>query len=174
VKKNLLPLYPNIAEAAELMTDAYERGGKAIFFGNGGSAADAQHFAAELVGRFGFERDPLPAVALSTNSSVVTALSNDLGYQQVFARQLHAHAKPGDVAIAISTSGRSPNVVAAAKLKSQLELRLIALTGKHSATLEPYADVVLSVPSDSVPRVQEAHLLIGHILCEWVEQSLFS
>ncbi|MFC1611004.1 SIS domain-containing protein [Myxococcota bacterium] len=172
LKQQLVPLYPSLARAAELMVDAFERGGKAIFFGNGGSAADAQHFAAELVGKFHVERRPLSALALHANSSVVTAIGNDLGYEQVFARQLRAHARTGDVAVAISTSGRSRNVIEAAKLKEELGLKLIALTGEYSEPLAPYADVVLAVPSSSVPRVQEVHILVGHILCEWVERSI--
>jgi D-sedoheptulose 7-phosphate isomerase len=173
VKKNLLPMYPAIADAARLMVDAFERGGRAIFFGNGGSAADAQHFAAELVGRFHFDRKPLSAMALHTNGSAVTAVANDHGYTEIFARQLRAHARSGDVAVAISTSGRSPNVVAAVELREELGLRVISLTGKHTTTLAPHSDVVLSVPSNSVPRIQEVHILLGHILCEWVEQALF-
>lgn len=173
VKQNLLPLYPAIAEAAALMVDAFERGGRAIFFGNGGSAADAQHFAAELVGRFHFDRKPLSAIALHTNGSAVTAVANDHGYTEIFARQLRAHARAGDVAVAISTSGRSANVVAAVELKEELDLRVISLTGEHAETLAPHSDVVLAVPSRSVPRIQETHILIGHILCEWVERALF-
>jgi D-sedoheptulose 7-phosphate isomerase len=173
VKNNLLPLYPGIAQAAMLLVDAFERGGQAIFFGNGGSAADAQHLAAELVGSYLLDREPLPALALSANTSAFTAVANDLGYDQVFSRQLRAHARPGDVAVAISTSGRSANVVKAVALKAELDLRVISLTGEHTGTLEPYSDVLLGVPSRSVPRIQETHILIGHILCEWVERALF-
>ena len=174
VKQQLVPLYPGIARAAAVMVDTFERGGKAIFFGNGGSAADAQHFAAELVGRFSYERPPLPALALSTNTSAVTAVANDLGYDQIFARLLRAHARAGDVVIALSTSGRSANVVRAVELKEELDLRVIALTGQDGTQLAPHCDVLLEVPSISTPRIQETHLLIGHILCEWVEHALFA
>jgi D-sedoheptulose 7-phosphate isomerase len=173
VKQALRPLFPDIARAAELLAGAYERGGKALFFGNGGSAADAQHFAAELECRFRFDRRPLPALALHANTSSLSAISNDYAFQDVFARLLQAHARPGDVAVAISTSGRSPNVLRAAALKEALGIGLVALTGAHGEALRPFADVVLAVPSTVTARVQEAHELIGHILCEWVERKLF-
>jgi D-sedoheptulose 7-phosphate isomerase len=173
VKQSLSALIPDIVRAADLLTDAYRRGGKAIFFGNGGSAADAQHLAAEFECRFAFDRRPLPALALHANTSTVTAVSNDYGYEQVFARLLRAHARPEDVAVAITTSGTSRSVLNAAEVKREIPFRLIALTGQNGAPLARLADVVIAVPSRSTARVQEAHILIGHVLCEWVERSLF-
>jgi D-sedoheptulose 7-phosphate isomerase len=174
LKNQLVPLYPGIARAATLLADAYRRGHQAIFFGNGGSAADAQHLAAELSGRFFLDRRALPALALGINASALTAISNDLGYEQLFLRQLEAFARPGDVAVAISTSGSSRNVVTAAAARARLGLSVIALTGEGGGALAEHADVLLAVPSRSVPRIQEVHILIGHLLCEWVERSLFA
>jgi D-sedoheptulose 7-phosphate isomerase len=170
----LATLGPSIQAAAELLVTCYRQGGKALFFGNGGSAADAQHLAAELECRFNFDRKPLAALALHANSSTLTAISNDYSYEMLFARLLTAHARPGDVAVAISTSGTSKNVLAAARLKQELGLSLIALTGKNSGPLAPHADVVIAVPSRDTPRIQEAHITIGHVLCDWLEQSLFA
>jgi D-sedoheptulose 7-phosphate isomerase len=164
----------HIARAAELMADCYRKGGKTIFFGNGGSAADAQHLAAEMECRYMFDRAPLASLALSTNTSAVTAISNDYSYNELFARLLRAHARPGDCAIALSTSGTSKNVLAAARLKAELGISLIALTGENSGPLAEFADVVVAVPSKVTGRVQECHILIGHILCEWTESQLFS
>lgn len=174
VKRQVLEtLAAKTAEAAGLLVEAYRGGHKAIFFGNGGSAADAQHLAAEMECRFGFDRRPLPALALHANTSTLTAVSNDYAYEQLFARLLTAHARPGDVAVAISTSGTSKNVVAAAKLRSELGIKVIALTGERTDVLGPHADVILNVPSRDTPRIQESHILLGHILCDWVEKSLF-
>jgi D-sedoheptulose 7-phosphate isomerase len=164
----------DIARAAELFVACYRQGGKAIFFGNGGSAADAQHLAAELEGRFARDRPPLPALALHANGSTLTAVANDLSFREVFRRPLRAHVGPKDVAVAISVSGTSANVVAAAQLREELDFRLVALTGEGGGALARLADVTVAVPSRIVPRVQECHLLIGHILCESVETSLFS
>ncbi len=172
-RKVLDTLTPQIRTAAELLAQAYASGNQAIFFGNGGSAADAQHLAAELECRFGFDRAPLPALALHANTSTLTAVANDYQYEQVFARLLAAHARPGDVAVAITTSGTSKNVVAAARLRDQLKLKVVALTGENGAALAPFADVVIAVPSRDTPRIQEAHITIGHVLCQWVEHSLF-
>jgi len=172
-QKVMETLVPQIRAAGELLVAAYLSGNKAIFFGNGGSAADAQHLAAELECRFAFDRPPLPALALHANTSTLTAISNDYTYEQVYARLLAAHARPGDVAVALSTSGTSRNVVAAARLKSQLRIKLIALTGENDATLAPFADCVIAVPSKETPRIQEAHITIGHVLCEWVEHAIF-
>jgi D-sedoheptulose 7-phosphate isomerase len=171
VKQSVLAtLGPQIGVAAELLVAAYQNGNKAIFFGNGGSAADAQHMAAELECRFAFDRQPLPALALHSNTSTLTAVSNDYQYEQVFARLLRAHARPGDVAVAITTSGTSKNVLAAARLRAELGIKVIALTGANGAVLAPYADCVIAVPSTDTPRIQEAHITIGHVLCQWVEQ----
>lgn len=172
-QKVLATLAPQIAVAAKLLVEAYRQGNKAIFFGNGGSAADAQHLAAELECRFAFDRRPLPALALHANTSAATAISNDYSYEQLYARLLTAHARPGDVAVAISTSGTSKNVVAAARLKKDLQIKLIALTGENGEVLAPFADCVIAVPSRDTPRIQEAHITIGHVLCEWLEAQLF-
>jgi D-sedoheptulose 7-phosphate isomerase len=166
-------LTAEICAAGELLANAYANGNKAIFFGNGGSAADAQHLAAELECRFAFDRSPLPALALHANTSTLTAISNDYDYEQVYARLLAAHARPGDVAVALSTSGTSKNVIAAARLKEKLQIKLIALTGENGAALSPFADCVIAVPSRDTPRIQEAHITIGHVLCEWVEHAVF-
>jgi D-sedoheptulose 7-phosphate isomerase len=165
-------LGPQIRAAAKLLAAAYTAGNKAIFFGNGGSAADAQHLAAEMECRFAFDRRPLPALALHANTSTLTAVSNDYQYEQIFARLLQAHARPGDVAVAISTSGTSKNVVAAARCKTQLGIKLVALTGQNGSVLAPFADCVIAVPSNDTPRIQEAHITIGHVLCQWVEHEV--
>lgn len=172
-QKVLETLTAQICAAGELLAKAYSNGNKAIFFGNGGSAADAQHLAAEMEGRFAFDRPPLPALALHANTSTLTAVANDYGYEQIYARLLTAHARPGDVAVALSTSGTSKNVLAAARLRAQLQIKLIALTGENGAVLAPFADCVIAVPSQETPRIQEAHITIGHVLCEWVEHVVF-
>jgi len=172
-QKVLETLAPEICAAGELLAKAYANGNKAIFFGNGGSSADAQHLAAELECRIAFDRSPLPALALHANTSTLTAISNDYSYEQVYARLLAAHARPGDVAVALSTSGTSKNVIAAARLKDQLQIKLIALTGENGSALAPFADCVIAVPSRETPRIQEAHITIGHVLCQWVEHSFF-
>jgi len=158
--------------AAEALVLSYSRGGKAFFFGNGGSAADAQHLAAEFVGRFLAERDPLPAIALNANSSAVTAIANDYGYEMVFARQLQALAAPGDVAVAISTSGNSQNVIEAVLLARRIGLLTVGLTGASGGRLRELVDVLIAVPSDDTPRIQECHILIGHALCDVVEREV--
>ena len=172
-QKVLETLSPEICAAGDLLARAYTHGNKAIFFGNGGSAADAQHLAAEMECRFAIERSPLPALALHANTSTLTAIANDYAYEQVYARLLAAHARPGDVAVALSTSGTSKNVLAAARVKEQLRVKLIALTGENGAALSPFADCVIAVPSRETPRIQEAHITIGHVLCEWVERAVF-
>jgi D-sedoheptulose 7-phosphate isomerase len=166
-------LLPQMKKAAEVLLAAYRDGKKAIFLGNGGSAADAQHLAAEMEGRFAFDRKPLPAMALHANVSTLTAIGNDYAYDQVFARPLRAHACPGDVVVAISTSGNSKNVVAAAKLKSELGFKVIALTGQGGGALAEHADVLIAVPSKDTARIQESHILAGHLLCEYVEHEMF-
>ncbi|MGZ3419730.1 MAG: D-sedoheptulose-7-phosphate isomerase, partial [Polyangiales bacterium] len=138
-----------------------------------GSAADAQHLAAEMEGRFAFDRRPLPALALHANVSTLTAIGNDYGYEQVYVRTLRAHARPGDVVVAISTSGTSKNVVAAAKCKTELGIKVIALTGEGGGLLAEHADVLVAVPSKNTARIQESHIVAGHLLCEWVEREMF-
>lgn len=165
-------LRPSMAIAAQVLIDAYRSGHKAIFLGNGGSAADAQHMAAELVGRFLYERAPLPALALTTNSSAVTAIANDYGYEMVFARQVEALGVAGDVLMGLSTSGNSGNIVEAFLLARNRGMKTIALTGRTGGRLATISDILLNVPSDDTPRIQECHTLIGHTLCEVVESIL--
>jgi D-sedoheptulose 7-phosphate isomerase len=161
-----------IAEVSEVLVAAFERGNKVLLFGNGGSAADAQHIAAEFVGRFAFDRPALPALALSVNSSCVTAIGNDYGFERVFARQLEAIARAGDVAIGISTSGNSPNVVQGLRVAAEKGLHTVALTGANIGKMGA-ASHCLCAPSTQTPRIQECHILIGHVISELVEESLF-
>ncbi len=163
---------PQLTAAAEALVSAYCRGHKALFFGNGGSAADAQHLAAEFVGRYLRERKPLPALALNANSSAVTAIGNDYGYEQVFARQIEALAVPGDVACGISTSGDSQNVIEGVLRARKFGLLTIALTGSTGGRMRDLADILIAVPSDETPRIQECHILIGHALADAVEQAI--
>jgi D-sedoheptulose 7-phosphate isomerase len=160
-----------IAEAAKVIAARLEAGGKLIAFGNGGSAADAQHIAAEFVGRYRAERKALAAVALTTDSSALTAIGNDFGFEEIFSRQLEAVGKPGDMVLAISTSGNSPNVLRAVTVANQLGLFTIGLTGRSGGKMRDVVDICLCVPSDSTPRIQEAHTLIIHILCGIVENA---
>jgi D-sedoheptulose 7-phosphate isomerase len=160
----------SLALAADALISAYRTRHKTLFFGNGGSAADAQHLAAEFVGRFLREREPMPALALNANSSAVTAIGNDYGYEEVFARQLQALANPGDVAVAISTSGNSPNVIKAVMCARRIGLFTIGLTGGSGGKLRGLVDVLIAVPSAETPRIQECHILLGHALCDAVEQ----
>ena len=162
----------SIVHAAALIIDSLEAGGKLLLFGNGGSAADAQHIAAEFGGRFQHERRPLPALALTTDTSILTAVSNDYGFEHVFARQVAAVGRPGDIALAISTSGASPNVLAAAGTAQDSGIKVIALTGKGGGDLAPLADLAIVVPSRNTQQIQEAHIAIGHILSEIVETAL--
>jgi D-sedoheptulose 7-phosphate isomerase len=163
-----------VAEVARVMTDAMRRGGKVFFFGNGGSAADAQHLAAELAGRYLRERPGLPGLALTTNISCLTAIGNDYGYDLVFARQLQAMGSAGDIAIAISTSGNSTSVLLAAEAARVKRLVTVGLTGASGGKLKPLVDYCVRVPSEHPARIQEVHILIGHILCEIVEEELFN
>src|SRR5437870_12760829 len=163
-----------VAKVSEVLIRALQQGNKALLFGNGGSAADAQHIAAELVWRFAFDRPALPALALSVNSSCVTAIGNDRGFDQVFARQLEALARPGDVAVGISTSGNSANVVHAMSQAREMGLQTVALTGRTGGRLKNRVDHCICVPSNETPRIQECHILIGHILSEIVERELFN
>lgn len=166
-------LIPQIAAATCLIADAFKNGKKLILFGNGGSAADAQHIACELVGRFEKDRRALPAIALSTNTSNLTAISNDCGFEATFFRQLEALAAEGDVVLGISTSGESPNVLSAFRVAKERGLKTIALTGKGGGKLKDLADIPIIVPSASTARIQEAHITIGHIICRLVEAKLF-
>jgi D-sedoheptulose 7-phosphate isomerase len=163
----------NIEKAALAIIDSLKKGGKLFIFGNGGSAADSQHIAAELVGRFKMERRALPAIALTTDTSILTAIANDYGYEAVFSRQLEALASKGDVALGISTSGNSKNVTAALKKAKSLGLKRIALSGGDGGKMKEEADISIIVPSKDTPRIQESHSLIGHILCGLIEDNIF-
>ena len=158
-----------IVEAAVLIGDCLAAGGKLLLFGNGGSAADAQHLAAEFVGRFVVERPGLPAIALTTDSSILTAVANDYGFERVFARQIEALGRPGDVAIGISTSGNSPNVIEAVNKAKKQNLKTIGLSGKDGGLLARASNVSVTVPAANTARIQECHIAIGHIWCELVE-----
>ena len=165
---------PQIRAAAQLLLKTCRADGKVIVFGNGGSAAEAQHLAAELVGRFERNRPPVAALALTVNSSDLTAIGNDFGYENVFSRQLEAHARPGDVAVAITTSGDSPNVLKAAAAARKLGLATVGMTGREGGRLKNLVDVCVRVPSETVSRIQEAHQAVIHIWCAAIEGELFS
>ena len=158
-----------IEQAGLLIVQTLQAGNKVLLCGNGGSAADAQHLAAELVGRYEKHRRAYPAVALNTDTSALTAISNDYGYEGVFARQVEALAVPGDLLIAISTSGKSPNVLKAADKARELGAKVIGLTGCSGQPLSAHCDLVVVVPSDRTSRVQEAHITIGHLWCEMID-----
>jgi len=163
---------PDVARAAACMSDALRGGGKLMFCGNGGSAADSQHLASEFTGRFVDDRRPLAALALSTDSSALTCIANDYAFDQVFERQLRGLGRPGDVLVAISTSGRSANVLRAVQAAREVGIAVVGLLGRDGGTLKPLCDVALVVPSDTTARIQEAHIFIGHTLCAMVEQAL--
>ena len=152
---------------------AYQRGNKLLIAGNGGSAADAQHFAGELVSRFYFDRAPLSAIALTTDTSILTAIGNDYGYRNVFSRQVQANGRPGDVFFAISTSGNSENIVHAIQTAKAMGIIVVGLTGGTGGKMKDLCDFCLCVPSPSTPRIQESHLLIEHIICAAIEQHIF-
>ncbi len=176
VKEALLAdpdLLQRVARAVDHLVDAYRAGNKALLAGNGGSAADAQHLAGELVSRFYVDRPGLPALALTTDTSVLTAIGNDYGYERLFVRQLEANARPGDVFIGLSTSGNSANVLAALDRCSDIGVTRIGLTGASGGRMAERCDVCIRVPSTSTPRIQEAHILLGHILCRHIEAALF-
>jgi D-sedoheptulose 7-phosphate isomerase len=171
VKTELGRIAKQIADAATAIVNCLRAGGKLIVFGNGGSATDAQHMVAELVGRYAVKRQALAAIALTTNSSSLTAIANDFGFEEIFARQLEALAKPQDAVLAISTSGNSPNVLRALETAKTLGLNKIGLTGNDGGKLRDLVDISVIVPSTSTPRIQEAHTLIIHILCGIVENA---
>ncbi len=162
-----------IGLAAEAMITTFKKGGKVLFCGNGGSAADAQHIAAELSGRFYIDRPPLYAEALHVNTSFVTAVANDYGYDDVFARMVEAAGRAGDVLVAISTSGNSPGIIKAVEKAKQQGMHIVGFTGKTGGKMADLCDILLNVPSSDTPRIQEAHILIGHIICEMVERAMF-
>jgi D-sedoheptulose 7-phosphate isomerase len=162
----------DVESSGRVICEALAAGNKILLCGNGGSAADAQHIAAELVGRYESQRRPYPAIALTTDTSALTALSNDFGYEEVFARQVQALAQPGDVLIAISTGGKSPNVVRAAETARSLGCKIIGLTGLHTEPLADYCFITVQVLSERTARVQEGHITIGHLWCEMVDEIL--
>lgn len=173
VKEQLLALsLGTIINASKLVSDCLLEGGKIIIFGNGGSAADAQHFAAELVGRFNRDRQPLRAMALTTNSSSITAIGNDFGFEEIYARQVQAFADKGDVVIAISASGRSKNILKAVETARACGAITIGLTGANGGVLKDICDCTVQVPSEDVQRIQESHALINHIICQLVERNV--
>jgi D-sedoheptulose 7-phosphate isomerase len=176
VKERLLEdatLIATVSRVTEIMIDAFRGGNKVLLFGNGGSAADAQHIAAEFVGRFAFDRPALPALALSVNTSCVTAIGNDYGFDLVFSRQIEALAHRGDVAIGISTSGQSANVLRAMATARKMGLHTVGLTCSPGGKLVDAVDHCICAPSNETPRIQECHILIGHIISELVEQTIF-
>lgn len=165
-------LLERITEAAEICTEAYRRGNKTMFAGNGGSAADAQHLAGEFVSKFYFDRPGLPSIALTTDTSILTAIGNDYGYEKLFARQVQAQGVKGDVFIGISTSGNSKNIVEAKTECEKKGITTIAMTGSKPCKMDDF-DLVIKVPSDETPRIQECQTLIGHIICCIVEENIF-
>lgn len=166
-------LGPKMIQVTDLLVDTFRSGKKLLVMGNGGSAADAQHLAGEIVGRFRLERRGLPAIALSTDSSILTAVGNDYGFEAIFSRQVEALAQEGDVVIGISTSGSSPNVLSALRLAREMGCRTVGLLGKDGGIIREMVDIDLTVPGQDTPRIQEGHITIIHILCELVEQALF-
>jgi len=162
-----------VAGAAALVVDALRAGGKLLLCGNGGSAADAQHWAGELVSRFRYDRPGLAAVALTTDTSILTAIGNDYGYERLFARQVEALGRPGDVLFALSTSGRSPNILAALAAARQCGLRTVGFTGAQEGAMDPLCDLLIRVPHAETPHIQEGHAAIGHAICAIVEATLF-
>jgi len=162
-----------IETAAQMLIDCYQAGGKVLLCGNGGSAADAQHLAAELVMRLKLERPAIPALALTTNTSLLTAIGNDYKYELVFVRQVEAFGRPGDVLIAISTSGDSENVIKAVEFARVEGIKSLALTGEKGGRLAEKVDLAIKIPSTNVQRIQECHITVGHILCELIESALF-
>ena len=170
-KKTMVSIGKPIEIAAKICIDSLKNGNKILIFGNGGSAADAQHIAAELVGRYKTERKGLSAIALTTDTSVITSISNDYGYLQVFDRQIEALANKGDVVIGISTGGSSPNVISAIKLANTLGCMSIGLSGKGGGEFNSLCDVNIIVPSEDTPRIQEMHALIGHTICHLIDQA---
>ncbi|MDD3279978.1 MAG: SIS domain-containing protein [Bacteroidales bacterium] len=167
-------LLKRIADSIDMCVQSLQSGGCIFFCGNGGSAADAQHLAAELSGRFYFDRPPLRTEALHCNTSYLTAVANDYGYNHIFSRLLEGNGKKSDVLIGLSTSGNSESIINAFLSAKNKEIKTIALTGASVGKLKDISDIILNVPSSDTPRIQEAHILIGHILCEYIESAIFS
>jgi D-sedoheptulose 7-phosphate isomerase len=177
VKKSLLEdhaMLQHIQEVSDVITAAFRNGKKVLFCGNGGSAADAQHLAAEFSGRFYTDRDALPAEALHVNTSYLTAVANDYSYDIVYARMVKGIGQPGDVLVGISTSGNSRNIVEAFKVANEKNMITVALTGSKGGTMKSLSQYIFNVASDDTPRIQETHILIGHIICQLVEESYFN
>lgn len=177
VKKTIINnqvIIENLNKAVEKITLSFNNGNKLLFCGNGGSAADAQHLAAEFSGRFYIDRVALPAEALHCNTSYVTAVANDYGYEFIYSRIVEGVAKKGDVLIGLSTSGNSLNIINAMKIAREKGVLVIALTGTTGGKMKEFADILLNVPSNDTPRIQESHILLGHIICELVEKNIFS
>ncbi len=166
-------LLARVEAAAQACVNAISKGRKVLLAGNGGSAADAQHIAGEFVSRFAFDRPGLPAIALTTDTSILTAIGNDYGYDKLFARQVQAHAQSGDILIAYSTSGKSPNVIAALNEAKTRGVICIGMTGDRGGPMQELCDFYLDVPSADTPKIQEGHAVLGHILCGLVERSIF-
>jgi D-sedoheptulose 7-phosphate isomerase len=176
VKQKLLTnslLISDIRKVAVACTNAFSRGNKVLFCGNGGSAADAQHLAAEFSGRYYFDRPPLPAEALHVNSSFLTAVANDYSFDEVYARLLKGIGRKGDVLIGLSTSGNSKNIIRAFEAARELGITTVGFTGETGGMLAGLSDFLINVPSQDTPRIQESHIMIGHIICEQVESTLF-
>lgn len=177
VKQSLLDderLLENLQSLVQACIQCFRKGNKVLFCGNGGSAADAQHLAAELSGRFYFDRPPLPAEALHVNTSFLTAVANDYSYEEVFSRMIEATGQPGDILIGLSTSGNSPNVLKALEKAKEKGMITAAFTGASGGKMKDSVEWLINVPSTDTPRIQEAHILLGHILCELIEKELFS
>ena len=176
VKQKLLSdkkLLEAIRKTSDICINSLQNDGKILFCGNGGSAADAQHLAAELSGRFYYDREPLFAEALHVNTSYLTAVANDYSYDEIYARLLKAKGKKGDVLIGISTSGNSENIIRAFKVAKELGMTTVGMTGLTGGKIKEYSDVLINIPSEDTPRIQEAHILAGHIICELIESEIF-
>ena len=170
---NDIALLDIIEKAANEIIQSLKNGGKVLFCGNGGSAADAQHLAAELSGRFYYDRDPLPAEALHVNTSFLTAVANDYGYDVVYSRMVKGSGNKGDVLVGLSTSGNSINIIKAFETASQKGMKTIGFTGATGGNMKSVSDILINVPSEDTPRIQESHIMIGHIICEIVESKMF-
>ncbi|MBF0145661.1 MAG: D-sedoheptulose 7-phosphate isomerase [Magnetococcales bacterium] len=166
-------LFAELVRACTMAEETCRHGHRILIAGNGGSAADAQHIAAELVSRFFFDRPALSALALTTDTSILTAIGNDYGFEHVFSRQIEAHGRAGDLFMAISTSGNSPNIIAAIEAARKRSMRIIGLTGRSGGGMAPLCDCCIRVASDSTPRIQEGHILVGHLIAAHVEQAMF-
>lgn len=173
VKELSMGLAGEIEKSSDIIVDCYKKGGKVLICGNGGSAADAQHVAGELINKFRLVRRPLAAVSLSTDTSVLTCIGNDFSFDEVFSKQVNGLGKNGDVLIGISTSGNSPNVINAVEAAKKIGMKTVVLTGRTGGSLGDMADVCLKIPSDDTPRIQESHITVLHIICDLVEQDMF-